>query len=687
MCPAVLLAALALGAAPALAAGNTYTVAPGEDAAPSKPCTGVAPNLTCPTLRQAVVEADASPSPSNISLRAGEYGITEEPLEIKGEVSITGPSTGHAVIERTKGEGAIVTVPPSGTVTVSNTKLTDNYLTGEAVWKSQIEGGLVYNDGTLVLTGDELTGSGESHAAAGQIARGGAIFNAGLLTISRSWLSNDQAVGGTGSEGEKPETGGSASGGAIYNQGAAVTITGSTLSGDQATGGTGGTSSIHGGIGGTAQAGAIASVSGTVTLVNDTLTGDTARGGLGGEGTGNGVQGTQGAASGGALEFSEGAGGGAIASTTVSGNSAVSAISSRGGNLDLSAGETTVQDTVIASGGGVELGNCLLAPKTLVDGGHNLEDDAQAQCGFSAADHDVIAAALLEPLASNGGPVRTIGLLPASPALGAGGQCTDPSRGGAALTQDARELPRPAGDCDIGAFQAQPVTAGEPPTVAGTPEVGQTLTCGTGTWGGDGPLSYSYEWLRDGVLLAGQNSTTYLLVTADAGQQVACRVTAHGPRGQATQTGSAVSISPLPVPPAPWPEPVISHLAQSAGVWAEGNGLAHMSRRTPVGTIFSFTLNEAATVTFTFTRPASGRLVGHSCKAPSSHNRGHRPCLRAVTVGALSFLGYRGSNHIVFRGHISSHVRLGPGRHTLIVSARSHKRPGVSRYISFTVAG
>jgi hypothetical protein len=689
MCPAVLLAALALGAAPALAAGNTYTVSPGEDAATSKSCTGIAPNLTCPTLRQAVVQADAAPAPAVISLKTGAYGITEGPLEITSEVSITGPSTGRAVIERTKGEGPIIRIPaPAGTVTISNVKLVDSYLTGEATWKGQIEGGLVYNDGALVLTGDELSGSAKDHAAAGQGARGGAIFNAGRLTITHSSLSSDQAVGGTGTAGEKPEAGGPASGGAIYNQGTSVTITGSTLNGDQAVGGTGGSGPTIGAAGGSADGGAITSVSGTVTLVNDTLTGDGARGGLGGEGTGNGP-GKTGGAAGGAVEFSEGAAGGAIGSTTVSGNSAVSQSSSRAGNLDLSAGETRIADTIIASGSALEQGsnNCLLTPSALVDGGHNLEDDTQSQCGFSAGAHDVTAPALVEALASNGGPVRTIGLLPGSPALGSGGQCTDPSQGGANLTQDARELPRPAGGCDIGAFQAQPVTPSAPPVVAGNPDVGQTLTCGTGTWGGDGPLSYSYEWLRNGVVIAGQNSATYLLAAADAYQQVACRVTARGPRGQATQTGFAVLIAPLPGPPAPWPEPVISHLTQSAGTWVRGNGLAHMSRRLPVGTVFSFTLNEAATITFTFTRPAAGRMVGHTCKAPSSHNRGHRSCLRAVTVGAFSFLGYRGRNHIVFRGHISSRVRLAPGRHTLIVSARSHKRPGVSRYLSFTVAG
>ncbi len=54
------------------------------------------------------------------------------------------------------------------------------------------------------------------------------------------------------------------------------------------------------------------------------------------------------------------------------------------------------------------------------------------------AANDVLAAALLLAPAANGGPVRTIGLLPGSPALGAGGQCTDPTAGETPLLTDAR---------------------------------------------------------------------------------------------------------------------------------------------------------------------------------------------------------------------------------------------------------
>ena len=68
---------------------------------------------------------------------------------------------------------------------------------------------------------------------------------------------------------------------------------------------------------------------------------------------------------------------------------------------------------------------------------------------------------MLGQLASNGGPTQTIALLPGSPALGAGGACTDPASVPAnePLLTDQRLLPRPSGGpCDIGAFQFQPVS-------------------------------------------------------------------------------------------------------------------------------------------------------------------------------------------------------------------------------------
>ncbi|HEY1918443.1 MAG TPA: choice-of-anchor Q domain-containing protein [Streptosporangiaceae bacterium] len=54
---------------------------------------------------------------------------------------------------------------------------------------------------------------------------------------------------------------------------------------------------------------------------------------------------------------------------------------------------------------------------------------------------------MLGPLADNGGPTKTIALLPGSPAIGTGGKCP-------ATDQRGDPRSRKTG-CDIGAFQVQ----------------------------------------------------------------------------------------------------------------------------------------------------------------------------------------------------------------------------------------
>lgn len=75
-----------------------------------------------------------------------------------------------------------------------------------------------------------------------------------------------------------------------------------------------------------------------------------------------------------------------------------------------------------------------------------------------------------------------------------------------------------------------PVNAAAP-TLSGNPAPGQTLTCSTGTWSGN-PSSFSYAWFRDGVAVAGQTASTYVVQAADQGHSISCQVTASNGGGE-----------------------------------------------------------------------------------------------------------------------------------------------------------
>lgn len=102
--------------------------------------------------------------------------------------------------------------------------------------------------------------------------------------------------------------------------------------------------------------------------------------------------------------------------------------------------------------------------------------------------------------------------------------------------------------------------------------------------------------------------------------------------------------------------------------------------------MFSFTLNEQATVSLRFTQQRTGRKVKGKCVAHTEANR-HRPsCKRTVTIATLSFSGHDGLNKISFQGRLSRSKRLPPGRYTLLITAtNSVGERSQTRMLSFTI--
>jgi hypothetical protein len=93
---------------------------------------------------------------------------------------------------------------------------------------------------------------------------------------------------------------------------------------------------------------------------------------------------------------------------------------------------------------------------------------------------------------------------------------------------------------------AAPVSTA-PPIVAGNPAVGRTLTAVPGGWD-QGGLTYAYQWLRDGVPVAGATSASFPLGAEDVGHRLSVQVTATRADGAA---GVARSAETRPVTKAP----------------------------------------------------------------------------------------------------------------------------------------
>jgi hypothetical protein len=96
--------------------------------------------------------------------------------------------------------------------------------------------------------------------------------------------------------------------------------------------------------------------------------------------------------------------------------------------------------------------------------------------------------------------------------------------------------------------ESVPPTNVSPPTIAGTPQVGQTLTAqGAGTWTGN-PTAFAFRWQRCDAAggacsdIAGAAGGTYVLTSADAGSTIRVAVTARNAAGEATAVSAPTAV-------------------------------------------------------------------------------------------------------------------------------------------------
>ena len=95
-----------------------------------------------------------------------------------------------------------------------------------------------------------------------------------------------------------------------------------------------------------------------------------------------------------------------------------------------------------------------------------------------------------------------------------------------------------------------PVNTGQP-ALTGTLEVGQTLSLSNGTWN-PAATSYNYRYTRNGNVISGATSNTYLLVNDDQGTTIAAQVQGVNDDGTSDWVsatgGGVVQAAPIPIP-------------------------------------------------------------------------------------------------------------------------------------------
>ena len=88
----------------------------------------------------------------------------------------------------------------------------------------------------------------------------------------------------------------------------------------------------------------------------------------------------------------------------------------------------------------------------------------------------------------------------------------------------------------------------EAPIISGNTLYGSTLTLtGEGIWIGNPPPTLTFQWLRNGAVIGGATSITYVTQLADVGQQITCRVTGTNSVGSVSAISNA--ITPILGPP------------------------------------------------------------------------------------------------------------------------------------------
>jgi hypothetical protein len=133
----------------------------------------------------------------------------------------------------------------------------------------------------------------------------------------------------------------------------------------------------------------------------------------------------------------------------------------------------------------------------------------------------------------------------------------------------------------------------------------------------------------------------------------------------------------------------MSALRESHARFAVGRSSAPLRGRAAAvgparGTVFSFSLDQAATVRIAIQATATGRRVGGRCRRATRKLRRRARCARVIAVATLTRTGHAARNRIAFSGRLRDHA-LAPGRYRTVFSAANDAGSSLPRTLRFTV--
>ena len=86
-----------------------------------------------------------------------------------------------------------------------------------------------------------------------------------------------------------------------------------------------------------------------------------------------------------------------------------------------------------------------------------------------------------------------------------------------------------------------------PPVLSGSVFIGGTLVCSTGSWTGDDPITYSYTWYENGLVISGATTNSLVTTSGMSGKTILCVVMASNSFSSASSTSNAVVIESTPI--------------------------------------------------------------------------------------------------------------------------------------------